>query len=79
MEHIPTRTTKGPANWFSGDVYIDPITQGQGATPMSVGSVHFTPCAPIPGHESPGHGQATRAEGGKGADADTATATAPEM
>ena len=46
MEHIPSRaTTKGPADWFSGDVYVDPITQGQGPTAMSVGSVHFTPCA----------------------------------
>jgi quercetin dioxygenase-like cupin family protein len=38
-------TTKGPAEWFTGDVYIDPIAQGQGPTPMTVGSVHFTPCA----------------------------------
>jgi len=46
MEHIPTRpTTKGPADWFTGDVYVDPIATGRGATPMSVGAVHFTPCA----------------------------------
>ena len=46
MEHTPTRpTTKGPADWFTGDVFVDPIAQGQGATPMSVGSVHFTPSA----------------------------------
>jgi quercetin dioxygenase-like cupin family protein len=46
MEHIPTRpTTKGPADWFTGDVYIDPIAQGRGLTPMSVGAVHVTPCA----------------------------------
>jgi quercetin dioxygenase-like cupin family protein len=46
MEHIPTRTTaKGPADWFAGDVYVDPITHGQGPTPLSVASVHFTPCA----------------------------------
>jgi quercetin dioxygenase-like cupin family protein len=35
----------GPADWFTGDVFVDPIAQGQGPTPMSVGSVHFTPCA----------------------------------
>ena len=30
MEHIPTRpTTKGPADWFTGDVWIDPIARGQ--------------------------------------------------
>jgi quercetin dioxygenase-like cupin family protein len=38
-------TVSGPADWFTGDVYIDPIAQGQGETPMSVGAVHFTPCA----------------------------------
>ena len=47
MEHIPTRaTTKGPADWSSGDVYVDPITEGQGPAPMGVGSVHFTPLRP---------------------------------
>jgi quercetin dioxygenase-like cupin family protein len=46
MEHVPTRpTSQGPAEWFTGDVFVDPIAQGQGTTPMSVGSVHFTPCA----------------------------------
>ena len=30
---------------FAGDVFIDPIAQSQGPTPMTVGSVHFTPCA----------------------------------
>jgi quercetin dioxygenase-like cupin family protein len=38
-------TTKGPVDWFTGDVFVDPIGQGQGTTPMSVGAVHFTPCA----------------------------------
>lgn len=38
-------TMKGPAEWFTGDVYIDGIAQGQGPTPITVGSVHFTPCA----------------------------------
>lgn len=45
MEHFPTRTTmKGAADWFSGDVYVDPVTTGQGPTPLSVASVHFCPC-----------------------------------
>ena len=38
-------TVEGPGDWFTGDVYIDPIAHGQGDTPMSVGAVHFTPCA----------------------------------
>jgi quercetin dioxygenase-like cupin family protein len=38
-------TTKGPAEWFTGDVWIDAIAQGHGSAPMSIGSVHFTPNA----------------------------------
>ncbi len=38
-------TTKGPADWFTGDVYVDALAQGQGPTPLLVASVHFTPCA----------------------------------
>jgi quercetin dioxygenase-like cupin family protein len=37
-------TVKGPAQWFTGDVYVDPIAQAQRA-PLTIGSVHFTPCA----------------------------------
>ena len=36
-----TPTTKGPSDWFTSDVWIDPLAQGHGASPMSVGSVHF--------------------------------------
>ena len=28
-------TTKGPTDWFTGDVYVDPIAQNQGPSPMS--------------------------------------------
>jgi quercetin dioxygenase-like cupin family protein len=38
-------TNKGPAEWFTGDVYVDPIAQSHGPTPVSLSSVHFTPCA----------------------------------
>jgi quercetin dioxygenase-like cupin family protein len=38
-------TTKGPTNWFIGDVYVDPIAQNQGPSPMSLSAVHFAPCA----------------------------------
>ena len=37
-------TMKGPADWFTGDVYVDPIAQGRSSEPMSVVSVHFCPC-----------------------------------
>ena len=38
-------TFKGPADWFTGDVFVDPLAQGQGPSPVSLGWVHFTPCA----------------------------------
>ena len=38
-------TVKGPGAWFTGDVYIDVVAQGHGATPISVGLVHFPPGA----------------------------------
>jgi quercetin dioxygenase-like cupin family protein len=38
-------TAKGPAKWFTGDVFIDPVAQGHAASPITVGLVHFTPGA----------------------------------
>jgi quercetin dioxygenase-like cupin family protein len=38
-------TTKGPAEWFTGEVWIDTIAQPHGPSPMSTGSVHFAPGA----------------------------------
>jgi quercetin dioxygenase-like cupin family protein len=37
-------TGKGPAEWFIGDVYVDPIVDHPDAR-FSVASVHFTPGA----------------------------------
>jgi quercetin dioxygenase-like cupin family protein len=37
-------TTKGAGDSFMGDVYIDAVAQAQSA-PLTIGSVHFTPCA----------------------------------
>ena len=37
-------TMKGPAEWFTGDVYVDGITQAQGSA-VNISAVHFTPCA----------------------------------
>lgn len=46
MQRVPTPPTmQGPEGWFTGDVYVDPITTGQAATPMSVAYVRFTPSA----------------------------------
>ncbi len=38
-------TAKGSSDWFTGDVFVDRIARGQDDTPMTVGAVHFTPCA----------------------------------
>ena len=37
-------TMKGPAEWFTGDVYVDGIAQAQGSA-VNISSVHFSPCA----------------------------------
>ncbi len=38
-------TVRGPENWFTGEVWIDPITTGHGDHQLSLGNVHFTPGA----------------------------------
>ena len=42
---VPCATARGPGNWFSGEVWIDPIASGHGPPPLSLGNVHFTPGA----------------------------------
>jgi len=43
--HPKNPTAKGPTEWFTGDVWIDGIGQGRGPSPVTIGSVHFTPGA----------------------------------
>ena len=46
MEIRPKPSTmKGPADWFSGDVWIDSIAEPQGSSRLNVAAVHFTPGA----------------------------------
>ena len=46
MERQPKPATfKGPADWFTGDVWVDSIAQGHGSDPVNVLSVHFSPGA----------------------------------
>jgi quercetin dioxygenase-like cupin family protein len=46
MEVQPKKpTVKGPVDWFTGDVYIDPILRGPAPSQLSVSAVHFTPGA----------------------------------
>ena len=47
---------EGPAEWFTGDVYIDPVARGEEPSRIRVNAVHFTPGARTAWH-SHGLGQ----------------------
>jgi quercetin dioxygenase-like cupin family protein len=49
-------TQKGPADWFTGDVYIDPVAAPAGSSTFAAAAVHFTPGAHTAWHTHP-HGQ----------------------
>ena len=66
MELAPKQpTVKGPADWFTGDVWIDPIAGGRQSSHLSIGSVHFTPGARTAWHSHEG-GQTLYVTEGKG-------------
>ena len=46
-------TTPGPADWFTGTVYIDSISAPGEATKLGAGAVHFTPGARTAWHTHP--------------------------
>jgi quercetin dioxygenase-like cupin family protein len=46
MERKPKApSTKGPAEWFTGDVWIDGVARGDAPSKVSVNAVRFTPGA----------------------------------
>ena len=46
MDVHPSRpANRGPDDWFTGEVWIDPITSGREPSPLSIGNVHFSPGA----------------------------------
>ena len=49
-------TAKGPADWFTGDVYIDAVAAPAGSSTFAAALVHFTPGARTAWHTHP-HGQ----------------------
>jgi quercetin dioxygenase-like cupin family protein len=66
MEHRPKKpTNKGPAELFTGDVWIDPITQGDPPSKLNIGAVHFTPGARTAWHSHNG-GQTLYVPEGRG-------------
>lgn len=46
-------TSKGPADWFTGDVYIDAVTTPNPPSRLGAGVVHFTPGARTAWHTHP--------------------------
>ena len=47
---------RGPADWFTGTVFIDPISAPSELSPVGAAAVHFTPGARTAWHTHP-HGQ----------------------
>lgn len=51
MEHgTKPPTAKGPADWLTGEVYVDAVAEGHGGSPAMVAFVHFTPGERIAWH-----------------------------
>jgi quercetin dioxygenase-like cupin family protein len=48
-----SETMAGPAEWFTGAVYIDAVAAPAGASHLSANSVHFTPGARTAWHTHP--------------------------
>ena len=48
-----TETRQGPADWFTGAVYIDTIATPSPPSRLSASSVHFTPAARTAWHTHP--------------------------
>src|ERR1700723_1535824 len=46
-------TAKGPADWFTGDVYIDAVAAPAGSSTFAAPPVHFTPGARTAWHTHP--------------------------
>ncbi len=46
-------TARGPADWFTGDVYIDTVAEATDDSRFAAASVHFTPGARTAWHTHP--------------------------
>lgn len=46
-------TTKGPAGWFTGDVYVDAVAANPEPSRVQAANVHFTPGARTAWHTHP--------------------------
>lgn len=46
-------TNRGPSDWFTGAVYIDPVASASAPSRLAAASVHFTPGARTAWHTHP--------------------------
>jgi quercetin dioxygenase-like cupin family protein len=46
-------TSRGPSEWFTGDVFIDPVARPAPKSRVNASSVHFTPGARTAWHTHP--------------------------
>jgi len=53
VTRIGIDTNQGPADWFTGAVYIDQVAAPEGASRVQASSVHFTPGARTAWHTHP--------------------------
>jgi quercetin dioxygenase-like cupin family protein len=53
MTRNSVQTGRGPAEWFTGTVLIDPVAVPQGPSRLSASAVHFTPGARTAWHKHP--------------------------
>lgn len=47
-------TTRGPREWFTGEVWIDSVVEPSEDSPVSIAAVHFTPGARTAWHSHEG-------------------------
>ena len=60
-----SETTPGPADWFTGAVFIDAVAAPSAGSRLSAANVHFTPGARTAWHTHP-HGQTLHILAGAG-------------
>ena len=53
MKQIKPKTSKGPAEWFTGDVYPTILLSGEEPSRVRLGSVHFSPELALLGTPTP--------------------------
>jgi quercetin dioxygenase-like cupin family protein len=66
MEVVPKPpTVRGPAEWFTGEVWIDSVARGRAPSRLNVSAVRFTPGARTAWHSHQG-GQTLYVTDGRG-------------